>query len=792
MIAPATQFAPVSVETGEPIKLAMQKLFLKGTVLPCGGRLRVTHTFCSQEQKPLEVVYVFALPPDAAMRRFVVKGQNFKVYSQLKEVKESREIYENAISRGNLAALARQYGDGIVNLSLGNIRPGELVVVELEIVAGVETHDNGYRFCFPFTMAPCYHSQARVGFDGARVEVELPEEIFDDVLLPPWLLEQDGLHRIGFELDVYAAQQRASISCRNFPIQVEYLNGRRARVRSVAQNHVPTSDLMLDVQNGKPAAWAGYGQDQKGLNRLIAVVPSQQLPASTGKVRRVVLVIDQSGSMSGTPLEQAKRAVKACLSALGPEDEFGLVSFESSVHVFEGKLVRATDQARQRAGQFVDALEATGGTELGQGLEVAIKLLGAAGGDILLVTDGEVYQTEAIINRCKNRVRVHTLGIGVASQQRFLQQLARQTGAISRFIAPSERVDWPMLQLFQAVGNGVPLEVDHIEWSNGTHCTLDVDLPGTCYPGVPLVVYASWQGQNGDFSAESLYLVTKTGDRYPLNVRLSPLPQGEVLRLLTGARLIADTDAELDTTDGENKTKRRHYNRLQERLRALSCEYGLASRQMALVAVVERPGDRPGEPPHTKVVPLGFPQEKLLEGYVPACYPPDCMNMVTSAYKVASSVSPSSVLKMLTGGLQFLRRIEAMPMELSVKYVISQEAQDDDTWLWSKLAALREDGGLGDGNVEQRVLATLFLLLEMAQRATELLGVFDAHRKRIVAFLTSQASKLSVERQQLVQAVVTAVEHGQSFPGSWQHVPSDTDKAWAMVQQAVSGNPVTE
>jgi hypothetical protein len=214
---------------------------------------------------------------------------------------------------------------------------------------------------------------------------------------------------------------------------------------------------------------------------------------------------------------------------------------------------------------------------------------------------------------------------------------------------------------------------------------------------------------------------------------------------------------------------------------------------MALVAVVERPGDRPGEPPHTKVVPLGFPQEKLLEGYLRVHdYSANYMCML-ECFPKASSASASSVLKMLTGGLRFLRRdIDRMPMKLSAEYVISQEAQDDDTWLWSKLAALREDGGLGDGNVEQRVLATLFLLLEMAQRATELLGVFDAHRKRIVAFLTSQASKLSAERQQLVQAVVTAVEHGQSFPGSWQHVPSDTDKAWAMVQQAVSGNPVTE
>lgn len=40
-----------------------------------------------------------------------------------------------------------------------------------------------------------------------------------------------------------------------------------------------------------------------------------------------------------------------------------------------------------------------------------------------------------------------------------------------------------------------------------------------------------------------------------------------------------------------------------------SCEYGLASRVMALVAVVQREADKPGELPKTQVVPVGLPQD---------------------------------------------------------------------------------------------------------------------------------------------------------------------------------------
>ena len=37
----ATGFAPLAAATGEPVRLAMQRLWLAGQVLPVGGRLVV-------------------------------------------------------------------------------------------------------------------------------------------------------------------------------------------------------------------------------------------------------------------------------------------------------------------------------------------------------------------------------------------------------------------------------------------------------------------------------------------------------------------------------------------------------------------------------------------------------------------------------------------------------------------------------------------------------------------------------------------------------------------------------
>ena len=66
----------------------MQQLTLTGRILPMGARLRVRHSFVSAEEKAIEVVYGFALPRDAALRRFQITGEGFSVRSELKPARK--------------------------------------------------------------------------------------------------------------------------------------------------------------------------------------------------------------------------------------------------------------------------------------------------------------------------------------------------------------------------------------------------------------------------------------------------------------------------------------------------------------------------------------------------------------------------------------------------------------------------------------------------------------------------------------------------------------------------------
>src|SRR2546429_4293709 len=120
-------FTVLDARTGKEISLAMEELWLKGKILPVGAHLLVFHNFRSDEDRPLELVYSFGLPRDAALRRFSVRGEGFRVRSELKPVDDAKQAYEKGIQEGHLSTLAQQYRDGLVNLTIGNVRPGESV-----------------------------------------------------------------------------------------------------------------------------------------------------------------------------------------------------------------------------------------------------------------------------------------------------------------------------------------------------------------------------------------------------------------------------------------------------------------------------------------------------------------------------------------------------------------------------------------------------------------------------------------------------------------------------------------
>jgi Ca-activated chloride channel homolog len=336
----ATSFGPIDAATGKAVSLSMQRLWLTGQILPAGARLVVQHVFRSEEEKPLEVIYSFPLPRDAALRSFRITGEGFESHSELKEAEEAVKSYEEGIARGSIAALARAYGDGVVNLTVGNIRSKEAVTVHLEILCGVELRDNGFRFRFPFTLAPAYHSRAKAAVMAqGEGEMELPAAEFGDMILPRFREDAFALHQVGFELTIVSQLTLEEVGSPSHAVRVRQDGGRSARVALATEKDVPNRDLVLDARFQSVEPQVLTGRDKSGIGRFAAIVPSASFGIPAEAPRRVVILVDRSGSMGGVPILQARKAIEACLGVLCETDSFGLVAFDDEVLTFQPALV---------------------------------------------------------------------------------------------------------------------------------------------------------------------------------------------------------------------------------------------------------------------------------------------------------------------------------------------------------------------------------------------------------------------------------------------------------------------
>jgi Ca-activated chloride channel family protein len=209
-------------------------------------------------------------------------------------------------------------------------------------------------------------------------------------------------------------------------------------------------DLLFPLRRGLVGTsiltHATSGED--GYYMLLLAPPE----ASTGAVipRDLTLVVDVSGSMSGTKLEQAKAALAQALAALGTQDRFRLIAFSSGVSEFRPGLTVATRANLTEAQQFVDQLSAGGGTNIEGALDVALQ--STAGTDrmqlVVFMTDGlpSVGQTQpdqiaAVAGGHIGQARIFTVGVGTDVNTYLLDRLAREGRGSATYVAPNANME---------------------------------------------------------------------------------------------------------------------------------------------------------------------------------------------------------------------------------------------------------------------------------------------------------------------------------------------------------------
>eukprot|EP01028_Stygiella_incarcerata_P006061 TRINITY_DN24874_c1_g1_i1.p1 TRINITY_DN24874_c1_g1~~TRINITY_DN24874_c1_g1_i1.p1 ORF type:complete len:728 (+),score=149.29 TRINITY_DN24874_c1_g1_i1:68-2251(+) len=171
--------------------------------------------------------------------------------------------------------------------------------------------------------------------------------------------------------------------------------------------------------------------------------------------RKIIFLIDQSGSMYGEPFTQARQALLHGIDLLKPYDSFNVIFFNHVETKFSDHLMDASEANRSTAREWVRSQNCHGGTNIDRVMDVAAQMMASSPQDgrvpyIILLTDGADQNERSICMRqiaSMSDVRVCTVGIGPYANYYFLKLLANVGHGFCDFVMHSDMVFKTISQL---------------------------------------------------------------------------------------------------------------------------------------------------------------------------------------------------------------------------------------------------------------------------------------------------------------------------------------------------------
>ena len=588
-------------------------------VISVGGplaRALVTQTFDNPSQQWQEGIYVFPLPENAAVDRLRMRIGIRTIVGEIHEKEQARAIYEQARESGQRAALLEQERPNLFTTNVANIGPGQRVIVEIEYQQSLSyevTDGRGlYSLRFPMVVGPRYIPGATLDTASGQQHGWSPDtdQVPDASRITPPVRHPDGglINPVSLRVNIDAGVAIASVDSPYHRITVEK-DGERRRVVELADDVVPANrDFELNwvlAENALPNAALFVERAAESDYALLMLMPPVQSRQTRMLPREVVFVIDTSGSMYGLSMKQARAAVAMALERLKPQDSFNVIEFNSSTRPLFGEARAATPDNLRTALQWVRQLEANGGTEMFDALDLALD-----GGEhpgrvrqVIFLTDGSVGNEEALFQLIEQKLgdsRLFTVGIGSAPNSYFMRKAAQSGRGTFTYIGKIEEVQDRMLTLFAKLESPV-LKGIRVDW--GTTGAVDAwprQIPDL-YLGEPLIVSAALERSSDlDKSEVTVSGVSGSGVRWQSSVALRDGNRVDGVGALWARQKIDALIDSLREGADENVVRRTVVD--------LARTHQLVSKYTSLVAVDKTPARPQEQNLHSNMLEVNLPE----------------------------------------------------------------------------------------------------------------------------------------------------------------------------------------
>ncbi len=436
---------------------------------------------------PAEDEFRFLIPDEAFISGFTLIINGKEYVADVLPKKEAQQKFEEAASQGRSAGLLESRNKNMFSYSL-SFEAGQSIIVKLKYEQAVKKSLGNFEYVLFLRNTDTTHT----------------------------------INSLSVNLTISSLNDITTLETPGFTgASKKYLSATSGRI-SYSANAMPDTDLTVVYTTNNPQLNGDmlfYNMGGQGY-MMHVFSPNETDLGTTALSKDIVFVVDKSGSMSGEKIAQVKSVFTKIISDLPPDDYFNVIFFDTDMRTYSSTLMEANTKNKADAANFVNSLDANGGTNINQALLDAVGMFKADSQRvpiIVFLTDGEPTEgvtspyviRKNIKDANKAKVSIFTIAFGIENEANydFLKALSLENyGKAQRFFQEG-KVEEEMTDFYKTIST--PLITDMSFTYNGV---TDVVNTGqfNLFAGSDAIVLGKYSGSaiTSDVAA-----TTRTGSR---------------------------------------------------------------------------------------------------------------------------------------------------------------------------------------------------------------------------------------------------------------------------------------
>ncbi|HVT12496.1 MAG TPA: VIT domain-containing protein [Fimbriimonadaceae bacterium] len=557
--------------------LPLQGTSVNADVSGFGARVTVVQTFKNPSTTPIEAVYTFPLPADAAVDRMRMKIGNRIIDGQIKRREEARAIYNAAKNAGQAAALLDQERPNIFTQSVANILPGSTVQIEISYVQLLKYESGEFEFTFPMVVGPRFLGNAP---DPGKIAPPI---------IPKGMRTGSNIS-LTVNVDAGAPILETNSVLHDVSVQRHSPSAETVTLRK--KDEIPNRDFILHYRvatNSVQSAFLAKYDPVKGGHFSLVLLPPKAPTRQQIADREVIFVIDQTGSQTGFPIAKSIELTLKLMKTLRSGDTFNIIGFTTGVNPLWKHSMPNTPENLAEAAKFVQGLTAGGGTDIRQAMVFAYSQPPDPNRLRLFIfnSDGYVGDEANILDEIRKRhgnSRLFTFGIGNSVNRYLIDAMSEEGRGDSEIVTLASKSDDAVERFVERTQSPILVDVK-AKFDGGVEVSdiLPAQIPDV-FSDKPIVIY----GRYATPGRGRLTLTgTMSGQPWSQTIDLvfpSDRPGGESIPTLWARRMVdkLERDYALGATSATNPQEG------QNKITDLALEYGIMSQYTSFVAVEQR------------------------------------------------------------------------------------------------------------------------------------------------------------------------------------------------------------